>query len=45
MDAYRPGQAKTSRTLVLLTGLFLIAWGSVSLLLTLPQISSELGRA
>jgi preprotein translocase SecE subunit len=45
MESYKPGQAKTSRTLVLLTGLFLIGWGGVSLLLTLPQVWPELGRA
>ncbi len=45
MDAYRPGQGKTSRTLVLLTGWFLIAWGSISLSLALPRIHSSLTRA
>ena len=47
-EAYKPDQAKTSRTLVLLTGVFLIAWGCASLVLALPQfpwIGSELGRA
>lgn len=45
MEPYKPGQAKTSRTLVLLTGLFLIAWGAVSLLLALPQFWPSLGQA
>ncbi len=45
METYRAGQAKTSRTLVLLTGMFLIVWGSISLLLSLPQLTSELGWA
>lgn len=45
METYKPGQAKTSRTLVLLTGLFLIGWGAISLLLTLPQIWSGFGLA
>ena len=47
-EAYKPGQAKTSRTLVLLTGLFLAAWGCTSLMLALPQfpwVGSHLGRA
>ena len=47
-EGYKPDQAKTSRTLVLLTGWFLAAWGCVSLVLALPQfpwVGSELGRA
>jgi len=44
-EAYKPGQAKTSRSLVLMTGWFLAAWGSTSLMLSLPQLSSSLGRA
>jgi len=44
-EAYKPGQAKTTRTLVLLTGWFLAAWGSTSLMLALPLIWSKLGYA
>ena len=45
MAAYKPGQAKTSRTLVLLTGLFLVAWGSISLLLALPRFWGGFAQA
>ena len=48
LETYKPGQGKTSRTLVLLTGWFLAAWGGTSLVLALPQlpwIGSELGQA
>lgn len=45
MEPYKAGQAKTSRTLVLFTGLFLVAWGCISLVLALPRLWSGLGRA
>jgi preprotein translocase SecE subunit len=45
METYKAGQAKTSRTLVLLTGLFLVFWGGISLVLALPQLWSKLGLA
>ena len=35
-SAYKPGQARLSRTIVLLSGLFMIAWGSRSLVRTIP---------
>ncbi len=37
IEAYKPGQAKSSRTLVLLSGLFLAVWGCVSLAFALSR--------
>jgi preprotein translocase SecE subunit len=35
--AYKPGQARLSRTIALLSGLFLVAWGARSLMRTLSD--------
>lgn len=43
--AYKPGQGKTSRTLILWTGFFLLAWGSRALMLALPEFFPTLGHA
>jgi preprotein translocase SecE subunit len=37
LKAYKPGQAKLSRTIALLSGLFLIVWAGRSLLRTIPS--------
>lgn len=42
---HKPGQAKLSRMVTLLSGLFLILWGSRSLVETLPRLHDTLGRA
>jgi preprotein translocase SecE subunit len=42
---HKPGQAKASRMVTLLAGLFLILWATRSLVETLPRIHDTLGRA
>ena len=42
---YKPGQAKLSRTAVLLSGEALLLWGARSLVLELPQLWTDAGMA
>ena len=43
-QAYRPGQGKMSRTLILWTGFLLLAWGCRSLMLALPEFFPRMGQ-
>ena len=44
-SAYKPGQARTSRSVIFWIGLGLIAWGCRALMLALPAFFSVLGRS
>ena len=44
-EVHKPGQAKLSRTIALLGGLFLIVWGCRSLVYELPSLWKVLGDA
>jgi preprotein translocase SecE subunit len=44
-EVHKPGQAKLSRTVTFLGGLFLIAWACRSALLELPFLWSRLGES
>jgi hypothetical protein len=43
LKSYKPGQAKTSRTITNVTGVFLIAWGGLALMQTLPRLPGGAG--
>jgi preprotein translocase SecE subunit len=44
-EVHRPGQAKLTRLVTLLGGLFLVLWGCRSLIFELPSLWRPLGRA